>query len=151
MKVKMVVGLLIFLLMLGGTHLLQVNARPAAPSGFLYESGAFAVNGGEFALAKLINVDTVSHNYRVVIYRAIGMTLPVVLDTGVQSIASGTLVYAIAPVEPGALDDYSVEITTDSDKIIPVVAAQTPGCDPTCHIPRVELHGSQLTSFKQAF
>lgn len=151
MKRLIVISLLVGLTILGGMHPWQVRAQPAAPAGFLYESGAFGVNGGEFAVAKLLNVDTVSHNYRVVIYRASGADLVVVVDTGVQSLAAGKLGGGASPVEPGALDDYSAEITTDSDKIISTVVAQTPGCDPTCHIPRLELHGSQLTSFKQAF
>lgn len=151
MKVKIVVGSLVCLLALSSTHFFKVNARPAAPAGFLWESGAFGINGGEFAAAKLINVDVVSHSYRVVIYRDSGATFTVVTDTGVQSLPAGNFVAALSPVEPGALDDYNVEITSDSDRIISSVVAQIPGCDPTCHIPRVELHGSQLTQFKQAF
>jgi hypothetical protein len=130
----------------------RVGAAPPAPSGFLYESGAFGVVSGEFAAAKFINVDTVSHNYRVVIYRASGASLPIVLDTGVQTAAAGSLVYAIGPVESlGAQDDYSVEITTDSDRLIPTVIAQTPGCDPNCHIERIAIRGSELVSFRQIF
>lgn len=148
-----VIGLLVAVLVVVvfSETIREVKAQSLPSSLLRYESGAFGVNGGEFAAGKLVNADTVSHNWRVVIYRASGPALLVVSDTGMQPIAPGTLAGAVSPVESGALDDYTVEITTDSEKVIPAVSAQTPGCDPTCHIPRVELHGSQLTKFRQEF
>jgi hypothetical protein len=150
MKVKVAVGLLVCLLVIGGVGILRVNASPA-PIGFLWETGAFEVNGGEFAAVKLINVDVVSHSYRIVIYRNVGPSFTVVTDTGVQTLGSGNFAAAVSPVESGALDDYNVEITADSDRIIPSIDSQIPGCDPGCHVARLELHGAQLTQFKQAF
>src|SRR5882724_10755839 len=98
-------------------------ARSAAPPGFLYETGEFGVNGGEFAAGIVFNSDVVSHNYRVIIYRLNGSDIVSVADTGVQSLAARTFCGTTSPVEPGALDGYTVEITTDSDRIVPSIFA----------------------------
>lgn len=125
----------------------------ASPSTFnhRYESSTFGVLGGEFAAGVIQNIDSSNHNVQVIIYRANGPALIQVYDSGVQSVAAGSFAELRAPDETGVLDAYSVTIYTDSDNLVPAVWAQFDGCSPSCQVPRLELHGAQLTQFKSQF
>lgn len=143
---------LLFLLILSALSLLLFHPVAKAQTIHLnigYESGVFWGQQSDDVTGLVENIDTVAHNYRIVISEyPSGPTPTVVLDTGVQSLAGGQAIFhADYVVTIGSPADFTVEITTDSEKIVPSVLIIPQGTGPIP--PRFWQSGSQLMKFRQ--
>lgn len=148
MKKKMLV-LLASLLVVAG--LFKIQAQTLTSRNIRYESSAIWVQNADDIKANLQNQDSVSHNYRVVMYSLSTGSFVSVSDTGTLSISSGQALHSDYVSSTTSPNDYAVEITTDSEKVN-ISLYIVPGVGSSgVFLPRFWLSQSQFTKFRQQF
>lgn len=134
---KIALCLIVLLLALWGYN--AVKAQSLAVHSIRYESGLLWATQREAISGTLVNLDSVSHSYRVQVFQ--GFTS--VYDSGTASIASASAINGGYLIPSGVTDGFQVEITVDSEKIIPLVVIKGNSVPP-----RLTETGSQLMMFK---
>ncbi|SRR6266576_129863 len=151
MKVKKIVALTVLFLsaVVFGT-IKFVNAQSVSSHRLRYETGLLWAQQYESVVGEVVNFDSIPHDYRIVIYQQL-IPSPV-FDSGVVLLpGGGTMAVGAYTLPASNVSNFLIEITVDSDRMIPSASIGVPGgCFP-CNPPRVILHGSQLTQFKQQF
>ena len=120
---KVVLALAVLALIGTSVYVSRVLAAPPVRP-ITFESGLTGVDTGEIVGEWLENIDTVAHNFRVVIRQVPANSTPIVVsDSGILSIAAGQGThwdYALPSDAPG--NDYDLEIDVDSHKMVPTMS-----------------------------
>lgn len=143
---KLVIVLMLFAVLFLGYKV--VKAQSLTSQSIRYESGLFWATASDGIAGYVVNYDSSSHNYRVIISYYNGGTTPTTLvDTGTTSVAGGaTRAVGGYTVPGGVTDNFLVEITVDSDRVVPTISVAN-GANP----PRYWQTGSQMMRFKDNF
>jgi len=133
-----------------GVHEKTVEAQSVSSHNVRYETGLLWAQQYEAIVGEIVNYDSISHNYRIAIYQQL-ISTPI-FDSGTLPVAGGgTMTNGAYTVPANNVSNFLVEITVDSEKMVPSVSIGVPGSCFPCNSPRVTLHGSQLTKFRQDF
>jgi hypothetical protein len=130
-----------------------LRAQSLTSHNIRYQRGMFILLTDDFLKINLANLDSSSHTYRVIVYGTVGgSSLSSISDSGSLTVSAGSGTHYDYPVTSGG-NDYSVEITVDSDKVVPsasIFSGCTGGSCPS-EGPRFWLGPGQFAKFKQEF
>lgn len=123
---KKVMILVVLLLCFANTAFLSVHAQGSTFT-TKYETGAFFAQTSDGSISlKLLNVGSVSHNYRVIIYSNANPRTSLV-DTGATSISASYVSSASYTIPAATAISGSVTVYTDSPEVVPSLIVG-PGC-----------------------